>query len=168
MLENGAAFAAFLDDGRICLTNNCADRAMRGNAIGRKAWLFADFDRGGQRAAFMFSFISTAKRNGVDPQAWLADVLACVAKFFAAALARVACPETGMLPPSSYPSPQNPAFASSASLHRTPAALLTECIQMLQLGLNALTTEGPIALTVLTRDGINQRDFSPTDCAFLR
>jgi transposase len=75
MLKDWAAFAAFLDDGRICLTNNCAERAMRGIAIGRKAWLFAGSDRGGQRAAFMFSLITTAKLNDVDPQAWLADVL---------------------------------------------------------------------------------------------
>jgi len=79
MLRDWAAFAAFLDDGRICLTNNCAERAMRGIAIGRKAWLFAGSDRGGQRAAFMFSLITTAKLNDVDPQAWLADVLTRIA-----------------------------------------------------------------------------------------
>ncbi|WP_371741636.1 IS66 family transposase [Novosphingobium sp. 9U] len=79
MLKDWAAFAAFLDDGRICLTNNCAERAMRGIAIGRKAWLFAGSDRGGQRAAFMFSLVNTAKLNDVDPQAWLADVLTRIA-----------------------------------------------------------------------------------------
>ncbi|WP_184250539.1 IS66 family transposase [Novosphingobium chloroacetimidivorans] len=79
MLRDWAAIAAFLDDGRICLTNNCAERAMRGIAIGRKAWLFAGSDRGGQRAAFMFSLITTAKLNDVDPQAWLADVLTRIA-----------------------------------------------------------------------------------------
>jgi len=52
---------------------------MRGIAIGRKAWLFAGSDRGGQRAAFMFSLITTAKLNDVDPQAWLADVLTRIA-----------------------------------------------------------------------------------------
>ena len=52
---------------------------MRGIAIGRKAWLFAGSDRGGQRAAFMFSLIATAKLNDVDPQAWLADVLTRIA-----------------------------------------------------------------------------------------
>ena len=45
-------------------------------ALGRKAWLFAGSDRGGQRAAVMFTLIQTAKLNGVDPQAWLADILA--------------------------------------------------------------------------------------------
>lgn len=70
------AFTRFLDDGRICLTNNAAERALRGVALGRKAWLFAGSPRGGDRAAFMYSLIVTAKMNDVDPQAWLADVLA--------------------------------------------------------------------------------------------
>ena len=70
------AFTRFLDDGRICLTNNAAERALRGVALGRKAWLFAGSSRGGDRAAFMYSLIVTAKMNNVDPQAWLADVLA--------------------------------------------------------------------------------------------
>ncbi len=69
------AFTQILDDGRICLTNNAAERALRGIALGRKAWLFAGSPRGGDRAAFMYSLIVTAKMNDVDPQAWLADVL---------------------------------------------------------------------------------------------
>ncbi|MCB9948445.1 MAG: IS66 family transposase [Rhodospirillaceae bacterium] len=73
------AFTRFLDDGRICLTNNAAERALRGAALGRKAWLFAGSERGGQRAAFMYTLIVTAKLNDVDPQAWLADVLARMA-----------------------------------------------------------------------------------------
>ena len=71
-----AGFARFLEDGRVCLTNNAAERALRGIALGRKAWLFAGSDRGGHRAAFMYTLIVTAKMNDVDPQAWLADVLA--------------------------------------------------------------------------------------------
>ena len=71
-----AAFTRFLDDGRICLTNNAAERALRGIALGRKAWLFAGSPRGGDRAAFMYSLIVTAKMNDIDPQAWLTDVLA--------------------------------------------------------------------------------------------
>ena len=70
------AFTRFLEDGRICLTNNAAERALRGIALGRKSWLFAGSERGGDRAAFMYSLIVTAKMNDVDPQAWLADVLA--------------------------------------------------------------------------------------------
>ena len=69
------AFTTFLDDGRICLTNNAAERALRGVALGRKSWLFAGSERGGDRAAFMYTLIVTAKMNDIDPQAWLADVL---------------------------------------------------------------------------------------------
>ena len=79
MLNDWSAFTRFLADGRICLTNNAAERALRGIALGRKAWLFAGSDRGGERAAFMYSLIVTAKLNDVDPQAWLADVLARIA-----------------------------------------------------------------------------------------
>ena len=79
MLKRWDGFATFLTDGRVCLTNNAAERALRGVALGRKAWLFAGSDRGGERAAFMYSLIATAKLNGVDPQAWLADVLARIA-----------------------------------------------------------------------------------------
>jgi transposase len=70
------AFTRFLDNGRICLTNNAAERALRGVALGHKSWLFAGSERGGDRAAFMYSLIVTAKMNDIDPQAWLADVLA--------------------------------------------------------------------------------------------
>lgn len=70
------SFTRFLEDGRVCLSNNAAERALRGIALGRKAWLFCGSDRGGQRAATMYSLIATAKLNDVDPQAWLADVLA--------------------------------------------------------------------------------------------
>ena len=79
MLKRWPAFARFQGDGRICLTNNAAERALRGIALGRKSWLFAGSDRGGQRAAFMYSLIVTAKMNDVDPQAWLADVLGRIA-----------------------------------------------------------------------------------------
>jgi transposase len=79
MLKRWAGFSRFLTDGRICLTNNAAERALRGLALGRKACLFAGSDRGGQRAAFLYSLIVTAKLNDIDPQAWLADVLARIA-----------------------------------------------------------------------------------------
>jgi len=75
MLKRWAAFTRFLDDGRICLTNNAAERALRCVAIGRKNWLFAGSDRGGERAAAIYTLIATAKLNDVDPEAWLADVL---------------------------------------------------------------------------------------------
>lgn len=79
MLKRWDAFTEFLRDGRICLTNNAAERALRGIALGRKSWLFAGSDRGGQRAAVMYTLIVTAKMNDIDPQAWLADVLARIA-----------------------------------------------------------------------------------------
>ena len=79
MLKRWDAFTRFLDDGRICITNNAAERALRGIALGRKSWLFCGSDRGGQRAAAMYSLIVTCKLNDVDPQAWLADVLARIA-----------------------------------------------------------------------------------------
>jgi transposase len=75
MLKRWTSFTRFIDDGRICLSNNAAERALRGIALGRRSWLFAGSDRGGQRAAKMYSLIVTAKMNDVDPQAWLADVL---------------------------------------------------------------------------------------------
>ena len=79
LLKRWTAFTRFLDDGRICISNNAAERALRGIALGRKSWLFCGSDRGGQRAAVMYSLIVTAKMNDVDPQAWLADVLDRVA-----------------------------------------------------------------------------------------
>jgi transposase len=79
LLKRWPAFTLFLDDGRVCLSNNAAERALRGIALGRKSWLFCGSDRGGQRAAAMYSLIVTAKMNDVDPHAWLADVLARIA-----------------------------------------------------------------------------------------
>jgi transposase len=79
VLKRWPAFTRFLDDGLVCLSNNAAERALRGIALGRKSWLFAGSDRGGQRAAALYSLIVTAKLNDIDPQAWLADVLARIA-----------------------------------------------------------------------------------------
>jgi transposase len=80
LLKRWEAFTRFLEDGRICITNNAAERALRGIALGRKSWLFAGSDRGGHRAAAMYSLIVSCKLNNVDPQAWLADVLARIAE----------------------------------------------------------------------------------------
>jgi transposase len=79
MLKRWDRFARFLEDGRICLSNNAAERSLRGVALGRKSWLFCGSQRGGDRTAFMYTLITTAKLNDVDPQAWLADVLARIA-----------------------------------------------------------------------------------------
>jgi len=70
------ALVRFLDDGRLCMTNNAAERALRCIAVGRNNWTFAGSDNGGRRAAAIYTLIETAKLNGTDPQAWLADVLA--------------------------------------------------------------------------------------------
>jgi transposase len=69
------AMTRFLDDGRICLSNNAAERALRGIAVGRHNWTFAGSDRGGERAAAIYALIESCKLNDVDPRAWLADVL---------------------------------------------------------------------------------------------
>ncbi|MBU1210530.1 MAG: transposase, partial [Alphaproteobacteria bacterium] len=79
MLKRWSAFSRFLDDGRICLSNNAAERAVRGIAVGRKNWTFAGSDSGGHRAAAIYTLIETAKLNDVDPRAWLADVLSRLA-----------------------------------------------------------------------------------------
>jgi transposase len=79
ILKRWASFTLFLEDGRVCLSNSAAERGLRGIALGRKSWLFCGSDRGGRRAASMYSLIVTTKMNGVDPQAWLADVLARIA-----------------------------------------------------------------------------------------
>ena len=79
MLTKWDAFARFTTDGRICLSNNAAERALRSIALGRRSWTFAGSQRGADRCAFMLTMIATAKLNDVDPQAWLADVLARIA-----------------------------------------------------------------------------------------
>ena len=69
------ALLRFLDDGRLCMTNNAAERALRGIAVGRHNWTFAGSDAGGRRAAAIYTLIETAKLNDIDPQAWLTDML---------------------------------------------------------------------------------------------
>jgi transposase len=76
MLNRWDGFTLFLRDGTVCLTNNAAERALRRIACGRKSWMFCGSDRGGQRAALMYSLIATCRMNDVDPEAWLRDVLA--------------------------------------------------------------------------------------------
>jgi transposase len=75
-LKRWTALTRFLDDGRLCMSNNAAERAVRCVAVGRKNWTFAGSDEGGHRAAAIYTLIETAKLNDIDPQAWLADVLA--------------------------------------------------------------------------------------------
>ena len=75
-LKRRSALTRFLDDGRLCMSNNAAERELRGIAVGRRNWTFAGSDEGGRRAATIYTLIATAKLNDVDPQAWLADMLA--------------------------------------------------------------------------------------------
>lgn len=79
MLRRWDRFTRFTRDGRVCLTNNAAERALRGFALGRRSWLFAGSERGADRAAAITTLIMTAKLNDVDPLAWLADVLGRIA-----------------------------------------------------------------------------------------
>jgi transposase len=78
-LSRWDALVRFIDDGRIEIDNNSAERALRAVAIGRKNYLFAGSDRGGERAATFYSLIGTAKLNGLDPEAYLRDVLTRIA-----------------------------------------------------------------------------------------
>ena len=75
LLKRWPAFTLFLADGRVDLPNNAAERALRGIAVGRRNWTFAGSDSGGRRAAALYTLIETCKMNGIDPRAWLADVL---------------------------------------------------------------------------------------------
>ena len=70
------ALSRFTTDGRLEMTNNAAERAIRPLALGRKNYLFAGSDKGGERAAILYTLITTAKLNGLDPEAYLADVIA--------------------------------------------------------------------------------------------
>jgi transposase len=78
-LSRWAALVRFCEDGRLEMDNNAAERALRTVAIGRKNYLFAGADSGGDRAAAMYSLIGSAKLNGVDPEAYLRHVLARIA-----------------------------------------------------------------------------------------
>ena len=70
------ALTRYLDDGRLEISNNAAENQIRPVALGRKNWLFAGSDGGGERAAAFYTLIRTAKLNGVEPEAWLTDVIA--------------------------------------------------------------------------------------------
>ena len=74
-LDQWTALTRYLDDGRLDIDNNAAERALRRVAVGRKNWLFAGSDEGGRRAAIFYSLIETCRRHGVEPFAYLRDVL---------------------------------------------------------------------------------------------
>lgn len=70
------ALTRYLDDGRLEISNNVAENKIRPAALGRKNWLFFGSDAGGERAAAFYTLIGTARMNGVEPEAWLTDVIA--------------------------------------------------------------------------------------------
>jgi transposase len=78
-LSRWSALCRFTDDGRLEMTNNAAERAIRPLALGRKNYLFAGSDAGGHRAAILYTLIQTVTLNGLDPEAYLRDVLARIA-----------------------------------------------------------------------------------------
>jgi transposase len=79
-LARWAALVRYVEDGRIEIDNNAAERALRTVAIGRKNYLFAGSDEGGERAAAIYSLIGTAKLNGIDPEAYLRQIIDCIAE----------------------------------------------------------------------------------------
>ncbi len=92
----------YLDDPTLSIDNNCAERILRGVAIGRKNWLFAGSDEGGRRAAILYSVIESAKRNGVEPLAYLTDLLARIATHPARRLEEL-LPDQWRAPPACAP-----------------------------------------------------------------
>ncbi len=78
-LERWTALMVFVDDGRVEMDNNAAERALRTVAIGRKNYLFAGSDAGGERAAAVYSLLGSAKLNGIDPEAYMTEVLRRIA-----------------------------------------------------------------------------------------
>ena len=79
-LARWQALTRYLEDGRIEIDNNCAERALRGVSLGRKNYLFMGSDAGGERAAAIYSLVETAKLNGLDPEAYLREVLGRIAE----------------------------------------------------------------------------------------
>ncbi len=78
-LARWQALGRFIDDGAVGIDNNAAERSIRPISLGRKNWLFAGSDKGGERAADILSLIETAKLNGIDPEAYLRTVLSRIA-----------------------------------------------------------------------------------------
>jgi hypothetical protein len=97
------ALVRCFDDGRLALDNNPAERARRCVAIGRKNYLFAGSDAGGRRAAALYSLIESAKLNGLNPQHYLADVLARIADHPAVAMTVSACSSSRVIQNGSHP-----------------------------------------------------------------
>jgi flagellar biosynthesis regulator FlaF len=119
-------FTRFIDDGRLCMTNNAAERELRAVAVGRNNWTFAGSDDGGRRAAAIYTLIQTARLNGTDPQAWLADVLARLPRSSGQQARRPAAME--------LEAPRNPcrcliALINRPSARATPHVVFTGCVR---------------------------------------
>ncbi|MHA6688502.1 IS66 family transposase [Mesorhizobium sp. A556] len=78
-LSRWEALVRFTTDGHLEMENNAAERAIRPLALGRRNWTFAGSDSGGQRAAALYTIIETARMNGLDPEAYLADLMGRIA-----------------------------------------------------------------------------------------
>ena len=79
-LSRWPALTRYLEDGRLEIDNNIAERALRAVAIGRKNWLFAGSDGGGEAAAVFYTLLETAKCNGYNPRLWLTRVLEAIGR----------------------------------------------------------------------------------------
>jgi hypothetical protein len=88
-LSRWDALTRYTTDGRLDICNNAAERAIRPLALGRKNWMFAGADSGGERAAVMYTIIETAKLNGLDPEAYLRTVIARIGNHPAKRLAEL-------------------------------------------------------------------------------
>ena len=78
-LKNWTALTRYADDGHLEIDNNRTEQSIRGIAVGRGNWLFFGSDVGGRTAAVLRSFVASCQRAGLDPFAWLKDVLNCIA-----------------------------------------------------------------------------------------
>jgi hypothetical protein len=78
-LERWTALMVFVNDGRVEMDNNAAERALRTVAVGRKNYLFAGSDAGGERVAAIYSLLGSARLNGIDPERYMAEVLRRIA-----------------------------------------------------------------------------------------
>ena len=81
VMNHWVALTRYLDDGRIEIDNNAAERSLRGIALGRKNYLFLGSNAGGERAATLYSLLETAKLNGMNPESYLRDVLTVIADY---------------------------------------------------------------------------------------
>jgi len=106
------ALTRYLDDGRLEISNNAAENAIRPIAVGRKNWLFAGSDAGGVRAAIFYTLLRTAHLNGLDPEAYLREVLTRIGRHPVNRLAEL-LPWNIVLPASAaVPAPATPSVAA--------------------------------------------------------